>query len=263
MGNALAYLGKFLLWCAILVATVLALYAGWSKFLASESKMHRFWTVSRPHYKLTFSIGTPDGKFTAETVVEVEYMEIPQWERDPFLGLGQGFHTLRELNGHAAALRMPDGKAVVMGLSGKYDVTKLVDLLLTNSPLWYSGGIAYPRVQVTAYNASQFHGGAEIPPDLLPWMLVFTDADNPHTAHVFDPAAPGHWLGAGVTFAGARIEFTNEPVGSKIAALLPWLQTPEPKNSREADRYADTTLTTPDDPYWAETHGAWISRRQF
>jgi hypothetical protein len=272
MVRAFGYLGKMLLWGALLIAVLIAISVGWLEFLSAEGRMRLFWTVSRPHYKLSFSVQTPEGKFTAQTVVEVDYVEAPSWERlfpwdtsTPHT-LYDGPASLRELCGHGAALRLPDGKAVAMRLpsGGQSDVREIADLLLTKddpgSPLWKVDGKAYPRKQINAHTGALVQGGAEIPLDLLTPMIVFTDADNPHTAHVFDPAAPEHWLGAGVTFAGARIDVTHEPVGSEIAALLPWLG-PLPKS---CEPYRDVRpLTTKDDPYSAETHGDQLVRLGF
>jgi hypothetical protein len=275
MSLALGSIGRLLLWGALLIATLVVLYAGWAGFVIAEGKLHLFWTVSRPHYKLSFSIQTPKGKFAAETVVEVEYTESPWWERVPLLDMGEGFAFHRELNGRAAALLLPDGNAVAMLLSGfsfgddkeHYDVRDIADLLLTKdprSPFRTIRGRAYRDIMINARTGALVHGGADIPLELLPAMLVFTDATSPRTAHVFDPADPEHWLGAGAKFLGARIDVTNEPVGSDIATLLPWLQTAHPEDMHEMlDEDVKHPLTAKNDPFFMETHGRFLSRYNF
>jgi hypothetical protein len=249
---------------------LLALYVAWGIFIAGESSWHVFWTISRPHYRLSFAIQTADGVHSAQTVVEAEYFEIPSWEKMPPLDMGEGFCCGETLVGGAAASQLPNGEVVCMlldnvnvfGAPRRYSVFEIADALLTdipNSPF----ASAYGRQRmIDARTGSLVSGGADIPLDLMPPMVVFTEQNNPHSAHVFDPRNPERWLGPDAKFLGARIEVTREAVGSDILSLLPWLRVPPELRDRHGVDMI-VALTTPDDPFASETRRGLLRRANF
>jgi hypothetical protein len=274
MWQVLEFIGSVLKWGALL----LALMVGWTVFVIAEGEMKLFWTVSRPHYKLSFAIQTPDGVYSAQTVVEVEYTEIPPWEVIPILSMGEGFCCHAVLKGRGAALRLPDGKAVSMLITNsfgtfddnriRYDVRKIADELLTKDPkIPFAPPAGDPRPGqrvIDAHTGSLVHGGSDIPLDLMPPMIVFTDADNSHTAQLFDPANPERWLGPGVKFLGARIDVTQEPVGSDIKSVLPWLEVPQVGDSIAVFRYEMAhPVITKGDPFLLDCRACILDRNKF
>ena len=144
-------------------------------------------------------------------------------------------------------------------------ISDLPNRLLTTDPnipfASRSAGSSPDDRVVDARTGGLISGGATIPLDLMPDMIVFTDASNPHSAHVFDPRNPERWLGPGVKFLGARIEVTKEPVGSDISSVLPWLDPPELDAPHPYIQALDGSVTTKDDPIATETHGHFLLYR--
>jgi len=96
----------------------------------------------------------------------------------------------------------------------------------------------------------------------MPPMVVFTEQNNPHSAHVFDPRDPEHWLGPNVKFLGARIEVTRDAAGSDILSVLPWLRVPPELRDRHGIDMSGP-LTTRDDPFVSETRRGFLTRGDF
>jgi hypothetical protein len=246
----------------------------WIGFLAVENSWRVFWTISRPHYKLSFKIQMPDGIHSAQTVVEITYFEMPGWETIPFVDFSPNFRSGTNFAGHAAAMRLPDGKAVILfaRFGGGFDdaphaaIETIADRLLTTDPeipFARSDGV-WPDNKIIDANTGDFvSGGADIPLDMMPPMIVLTDASNIHTAHVFDPRDPERFLGPGARFLGARIEVTKQTVGSDILSVLPWLDPPGLRTAHPFNLALDGPLTTRDDPFATETHGRNMSRADF
>jgi hypothetical protein len=65
---------------------------------------------------------------------------------------------------------------------------------------------------------------AELRPDQLPTLVVFTDRNNPRTITQADPNNLAAALGPGVRLTRAVLEMTDAPVTRGIDARLPWLR---------------------------------------
>jgi hypothetical protein len=142
---------RLLKFIALGSGALLALYVAWGIFVVGEGSWHLFWTVSRPHYRFSFAVQTADAVHSAQTVVEVEYFEIPSWEKLPPLDMGEGFCCGHTLVGRAAALQLPNGDVICMLLDNvnvfgeprRYSVFEIADALLTdipNSPFAFAYG---------------------------------------------------------------------------------------------------------------------------
>jgi hypothetical protein len=242
------------------VALILAVpYFGWDFLMILDDSHHWFWTISRPHYEISFSIETPDGAVHAgKGVVEPVYFAPPSWEHllppIPEFG-GPGLPVFgRFLNGEAVTLGLPDGKVICMLLNEQFDsienpkrhyrIFEIADRLLTTDekiPFLRFGREPF----IEAHTAALVSGSAEIPIDLLPSMVVFLDGANPHSAHVFDPANPEKWLGPGAKFLGATITVTKAPIQSDLQKFVPWLRDPKPLGDMDFWLHG----TTPQDPF--------------
>jgi hypothetical protein len=238
------------------------LYLGWDALVVLDMDYHLFWTVSRPHYEIAFTIETRAGTQTARSVVEPVYFSAHAWDKllppIPDFGIGPPAFG-RMLNGEAAATRLPDGKVVCMllkgqltpkGIPGKVDyIFELADKLLTHDdriPFPHYGRAPF----IDSHTAMLISGSAEIPLDLVPSMVVFLDGADRRSAHLVDPTNPEKWLGPGTKFLGARISVTKAPVSSDLQAFLPWLAKVEPTGHQPFEPIDDETSG-------AHTPGMW------
>jgi hypothetical protein len=239
-------------------------------YIGLENKFHLFWTTSRVNYKLSFAFETPEGVRSGQTVVRVYYEDLPPWDCwGPFPP------TCRyvRLNGEAAAIRFPDGGAVAMLITPPFfphsnvysDVRNIADDLLTNDariPFQHRAGWPAQYKYIDGHTGKFVHGGAEIPSDHMPYMIVFTNANDPHTARVFEPSQAEKWFGPNVKFLGARIDVVDDSVGSDVASILPWLRRapsdgaaePPPSPSTETFPCDLRSATTASDSFWGDTH---------
>jgi hypothetical protein len=235
----------------LLIAIVVVI--GGLAVLIAGDKYHWGWTEILVHYRLSFGVEVGGIPYSGASVVQVTYQQVPGWQAWAWIDAPPGGSIYR---GQAATLRLSDGKVLCLMTSGqtlvlantRHSVVQITNRLL--APLASSGG---RRDLIDTSNAARISGSADIPPDLLPAMLLIANAQDPSSAHVFDPERPEQWLGPGARFLGARIEVTSEPRTTGIEAVLPWL----------ADRAVPQRLTGPDDPFYRESGGNHLFKSYF
>lgn len=241
-------------WLKVLLS-IAVLYFGFDLLVIWDSNSHFLWSIIRPHYDVSFSIRTADGEVhTAHSVVEMVYLAEPQWEEllPPVPRIGWGPPAFgRMLNGEAGALAMPNGAVVCMLFFYQSDARKhsavwdLADRLLDYDRERAPRMMGQPFIDSRV--AESVSGSAEIPLSMMPDMVVFLDAKNSHSAHVFDPEHADKWLGAGTTFLGARISVTKAPISFDAEARLPWL------SRWSGKKYSVNLIAGKDDPFGRET----------
>jgi len=225
----------------------------WLAWAGHEYKIG--WIEVPVHYRVSFEAKIDDTVYTGSTVVEVTYVKTPNWQNWP----GVSDDDYPHIRGEAASLTLPDGEVIcLLAGAGARQVGERANSidwiaanLLAHYPLNYSQGTF-----VSVEMAPHLSGSAEIPPKLMPPMIVFSDPLDPTTAHLVDAADPDRALAPGVHFLGARIAVTLDPVSTGIGTVLPWL-------GDRNDPGAPTSFTTNKDAFTHENHGRPLGRHDF
>jgi hypothetical protein len=164
-------------------------------------------------YRLTIEVETPEGLKSAANVINVSAQEQP-WPISS---------VVTHLSADATYLDLGHGKNVVALLSrGEEASQSSAPTLLALETF----GLRNCRTS-SMCDWSQIErttGRRDLPPELLPTLVTFTDPKNPRTARVIEPSEFPTVFGAGYRFKGAWIEMTDDRVTRNIKERLPWLE---------------------------------------
>jgi len=238
---------------ALAVVIVVGIVGGGLALVMAGDKYHWGWTEIPVHYRVSFGVEVGGVAYSGASVVQVTYQRVPRWQAWAWIDAPPGGSLYR---GQAATLWLPDGKVLCLMTSGetldgrktRNSARGIANRLL--APLLPSGD---RRDIIDTSNAARISGSADIPLDLLPAMVLIENAEDPRSAHVFDPERPEQWLGPGARFLGARIEVTSEPRTTGNMPVLPWL----------ADRAVPQQLTGHNDPFYQESGGNVLFKAYF
>jgi hypothetical protein len=166
-------------------------------------------------YRLTLEVETPDGLKTASGVIE------PQKIAQPRILTNRGSHS---------GLK---GDAVFLDLGNGNNVTALLTLGPNGSNVDGPVSLAIKAFKIPTCNQAfcQWHaiartrGQRDLPPELTPTLVTFSDVSDPKTARVVQPGEFQAVFGPGYHFKRAWIEMTSDPVSRGIESKLPFLVT--------------------------------------
>jgi hypothetical protein len=199
----------------------------WFVFVAVASAYKWGWVDVPVHYGLTFGVEVGGVVYTGTTVVQVTYERQPGYQLINSPGIASYFE------GQAGCIPLPDEKAICLipgarnlsRTSRTWSVANLADRLLS-----VDGSPTGPKAHWTgiyASNAQSVSGGSEIPPDLLPPIVIFENVKTPSSAHLLDPEHPEQFLGSGARFLGANIAVSQDKLSVGIEKALPFLNDPK------------------------------------
>jgi hypothetical protein len=203
-----------------LIAVILAL--GW--FVLDGS-------TTRPRVvrsRLTIVVETPEGERTGSSVTQ-QTTSFPGG-----LTRAQGWAIWVDLVGEAAV--------VDLGQRGLLVATLVMPSWLTQAG-WsggggYNAGLApFPREKFLGTHSSnddeyvtyldnlkRLKPKAELGIKDVPVLVKFSSPNDPTSAELVDPLNLAASLGPGVTFKGATVEITDDPITHSIETRLPWLK---------------------------------------
>jgi hypothetical protein len=189
---------------ALIVGAVAVLSLGYCVFLSNYS--HR--------YRLTIEVQTPDGIKTASSVIQASATSTT-----PILGTGLS----TTFKGDATFLDLGRGKNVVAVLARGDEAGQMAaPVILAMEAFGVRNCTTYDMCDWQAMQSMT--GTRNLPDNLLPTLVTFSDPNNPRTAEVIKPNEFETVFGPGYRFIGARIEMTRDPVTRNIEKILPWLK---------------------------------------
>ena len=163
--------------------------------------------VYKHRYRLTLSVETPDGLKTGSSVIEI----LGQYTKSLD---STGFHT--GIVGEAIFVDLGRGR----NLLGLISVGTNLQLSMFTSiaPIaFFNNSSKESFIRLTTHS-----GTVELPSNLIPTLLTFTNIEDPGTASPVDPERLEQNFGQGYRFAGAKLELTHDAITCHIKKKLPW-----------------------------------------
>lgn len=208
----------------LLLIALGALFLGLIIFVAGYLAMYPLIYPTYSHrYRLALEAETPEGLKTASGVIEASLITQPRilTERGARPGL----------KGDAVFLDLGNGKNVTallaLGASGQN-----VDGPITLAVKAFDCAACQARLAEWR-NLAQRSGKRELPPDLMPTLVTFSDVKNPATAHVVAPGEFEAVFGPGYRFKRAWIEMTGDSVTRGLGETIPWVDNYEAEKAFE------------------------------
>jgi hypothetical protein len=210
----------------ILLTVVAAVFLGWA--IKAIYFVHDRSVRSR----LTLTVETPDGVRTGSSVTEktttfgpfqLKRSSTPGWSMGTFL-TGEG--VVVDLGNRGllvATLVKPSWlENHGWGGGGGYAVSSFAEVVDSrNSP---DGLSPEQRYMLHLDEIKRLKPKADISLKDLPVLLRFSDATNPTSMSLVDPADLAGAFGPGVKLKTATVEVTDDPMTHSIEGYLPWLK---------------------------------------
>lgn len=211
--------------CLLLFVSACAL--GW--FVLDGSTTRPRVTRSR----LTIVVETPEGERSGSSVTQ-ETTSFPGG-----LTRAQGWAILGKLVGEAAFIDLGSRGILVATFESQWALARggggTYNAALAPFPQEKFSGVVQQGMsengKYAAYldEVNRLKPKGEIPFKYLPVFVRFRDPTDPTSVDLVDPSNLAESFGTGVSFKGATVEITDDPVTHGIENRLPWL-----KSSREA-----------------------------
>jgi hypothetical protein len=179
-----------------------------------------FYPTSRVHAKITIEVETPEGVKTGSSVQQVTFSIGPC----PLCNTS-GPKFRRYLRGEAVAVDLgPRGTLFALlsgGAGGQPTPDPITPVIVEKvfGPKQDNTWRGTDAVRVLG----RASGKADVPSELIPFMVRFRDINDPQTVERVDPANLASSFGPGVKLVNATIEITSDPVTTGIAKWLGWL----------------------------------------
>lgn len=164
-------------------------------------------------YRLTVEVDTPDGAKSGSSVIEATANMQPQ------LLTSRAYNT--KLKGDATFVDLGDGKNVVALLSRGHNALNMDAPVSLALDVFSLRGCQVPMCDWIA--AERLSGGRELPADLLPTLVTFSNPRDPKTARVIEPAEFSAVFGPGYRLKRVSMEFVQSPVTREVDRFLPWV----------------------------------------
>jgi hypothetical protein len=165
-------------------------------------------------FRLTIELETPDGIKSGSSVIETSAWESGCW------GPVEACGVRTSAKGDAIFVDLGHGRNLVallgFGPSGS-DESKIFSL--TRAAL-------APGKDIRWQDESKLRGRGELPEELVPTLVTFSDLNDPKSASVVKPGDIEKTFGPGFKFRRAILETTNDRIGRGIDQKLPWWSIP-------------------------------------
>lgn len=164
--------------------------------------------------KMTVEVQTPDGVVSGSSVTSIE------WSRNFFSGGwgGAAWHT--KVQGESIVVNLRDDRYLFALLSNLNDYEYTSDLAsqtLYDTKEWIRGKEAFRRVQ-------KLKTSLIVPQKLYPFLVTFTDNNDPSTVKMVDPHDLAASFGDGYSLKSITLEITDDPVTwGRAEKMLGWL----------------------------------------
>jgi hypothetical protein len=178
---------------------------------------------ARVHVRVTVEVETPEGLKTGFAVNQLGFAAEPAIGTTGFtVGVGHGEAVAVDLGARGTLYALLSGRNPKTGEpeQGSTQAGMFMTLIAKTSLKRIGGG----RDVVNAIRAA--NGKADVPANLLPFMVRFGDETNPKTVEAVDPENLAASFGDGVRLKRVTIERTDDPVTTGIEKRLGWLVDP-------------------------------------
>jgi hypothetical protein len=172
---------------------------------------------SRYRARMTVEVETPQGLRSGSSVVEIRAGKA--------LGLlPEEAKAQVELRGEAVAVELPGGEtlfALLRSTDGSQSLERVITAALDPT---FKGGAQGFLDTVPKLGRSEMLGrSAGLRPDAYPLLVHFEDIRLPSTVKEVKWNSLPASFGPGVQLKSIKVETTNDPIVSKIASILPWV----------------------------------------
>ncbi|MEE9314769.1 MAG: hypothetical protein V3V02_08965 [Rhizobiaceae bacterium] len=165
--------------------------------------------------KLTVTVETPQGVVSASSVTSV-FMK----GKDGFLVPPEASGLASSLKGEAVAVDLGKGKYLFVLLKGTMGIAGKIFLKESG---WNQPHGKWPK---WAENIARLRGKREIPIDLLPMLVTFSDITRPASVKKVNPNNLRESFGSGYRLKSMTLEITDEPVTKGVVeGVLGWIYT--------------------------------------
>lgn len=196
---------------AILIAMMVGVpYLAWTIFYPSSTL----------RAKITIDVETPEGLKTGSSVHEVVF----SLEPCPLCNTS-GPKFRRHVRGEAVAVDLGERGtlfALLNGGGGNYPEADPVTPFILEKLFGLKEDKDWRGAEAVRV-LGRASGQADIPQNLLPFMVRFRDINDPKTVERIDPANLAASFGPGVKLNKAMIEITRDSVTTRIGKRLTWL----------------------------------------
>lgn len=196
---------------AILIAMMVGVpYLAWTIFYPSSTL----------RAKITIDVETPEGLKTGSSVHEVVF----SLEPCPLCNTS-GPKFRRHVRGEAVVVDLGERGtlfALLNGGGGNYPEADPVTPFILEKLFGLKEDKDWRGAEAVRV-LGRASGQADIPQNLLPFMVRFRDINDPKTVERIDPANLAASFGPGVKLNKATIEITRDPITSGIEKQLEWL----------------------------------------
>lgn len=159
------------------------------------------------------------------------------------------------VKGEAVAVDLPDGKTLFALLKTNAKHGDMASLSMQALDPAFKNDIVESAMRIE--DRTGVNGSAEVPIEIYPMLVTFTDIADPSSVKLVDPADLAASYGPGVKLKRITVEITDDPVTSGIEKRLGWLEAvgrqrgtliPDPprllKNSRPIHLLAPSDFTS-------------------
>ncbi len=177
---------------------------------------------SRPrtiNYRLTLEVEVDGTIHTGSGVIGTEWTHYPDWLR----GMVNPYTI--QVHGEAIAVDLGPRGLLLALLTG---APKKGTLDFSYNPFDTQGilhaFIIHPSGQEWLEALSHEHDAVDVPFDLLPMLVRYTDIHSPHSVQQVDPANLTASFGPGVKLVRATLAITKDPVTHDLDAKVSWVK---------------------------------------
>lgn len=177
-------------------------------------------------YRLTVEVETPEGVRSGSSVIEVR-QSLGRSAMDP-----SGKIIIRRVRGEAVMVDLPSGQTLFALLRSEYDADWAANVMQMLAPqrqgqAWeqqFDNMLALEGERVVPRRWPRLPGGDR--PSAYPFLVTFSDLDNPASVELVDPDDLEPVFGDGITLRRITVQLTNDEVTDRIDRHLGWLREP-------------------------------------
>ena len=125
------------------------------------------------------------------------------------------------VKGEAVAVDLPDGKTLFALLKTNAKHGDMASLSMQALDPAFKNDIVESAMRIE--DRTGVNGSADVPAEIYPMLVTFTDIADPSSVKLVDPADLAASYGPGVKLKRITVEITDDPVTSGIEKRLGWL----------------------------------------